>query len=103
MFCFVPVAVAIMFFKHMKDDKGEWNAGGLMPIHIKLQKGAFKGLKNDLYATIEWFYFHGTGEEHGKSTQPNARITSSICIVRLELKLTHDLDYCSFLCHVMSA
>jgi hypothetical protein len=43
-----------------------------MPIHIKLQKGAFKGLKNDLYATIEWFYFHGTGEEHGKSTQPYA-------------------------------
>ncbi|KAH8944975.1 hypothetical protein BDL97_12G015300 [Sphagnum fallax] len=58
--------LAIMFFKHMKDDKGEWNAGGLMPIRIKLQKGAFKGLKNDLYATIEWFYFHGTGEEHGE-------------------------------------
>jgi hypothetical protein len=92
-----------MFFKHMKDDKGEWNAGGLTPIRIKLQKGAFKGLKNDLYATIEWFYFHGTGEEHGKSTQPNARVTSSICTVRLEFKLTHDLDYCSFLCHVMSA
>ncbi len=55
-----------MFFKHMKDDKGEWNASGLTPLHIKLQKGAFKGLKNDLYATIEWFYFHGTGEEHGK-------------------------------------
>ncbi len=32
---FCPVAVAIMFFKHMKDDKGEWNAGGLTPIRSK--------------------------------------------------------------------
>jgi hypothetical protein len=32
---FCPVAVAIMFFKHMKDDKGEWNAGGLTPIRSR--------------------------------------------------------------------
>jgi hypothetical protein len=27
--------LAIMFFKHMKDDKGEWNAGGLTPIRSR--------------------------------------------------------------------
>lgn len=50
----------------MRDGTGEWNAGESgRPLRVKLQRGA-TGVNKDLYATIEWFYCQGTGDEHGK-------------------------------------
>lgn len=49
----------------MKDKQGEWNAEGPNPLRIKIPRRAAQN-NTDIYATVEWFYCQGSGDEHGK-------------------------------------
>ncbi|KAJ7547469.1 hypothetical protein O6H91_08G087600 [Diphasiastrum complanatum] len=55
----------VVFHKHMKGATAGWNTDGPTPLRIRLQKG-LTGTRSDLYATIEYFFYDGTEEEHGE-------------------------------------